>query len=144
MSRPRVLVVDDDAFIRRPLQLLLERSGFEADTAREADEALDKARAHPPDLICLDIMMPGRDGYSVCESIRSEEDLKDIPVILLTARGQDSDRERGFRAGATEFISKPYSPKALVQLIRTLLARGSLNDSVDPKVDSQGRSKDAG
>ena len=123
MSRPRILVVDDDAFIRRPLQYLLERAGFEADVAVDGVECMEKVKDSRPDLICLDVMMPNQDGFVTCEAIRREESLKDVPIILLSAKGQESDRARGIELGADDFLSKPYSPTELITKIRALLER---------------------
>src|SRR5262245_38487263 len=122
MTRPRVLVVDDDAFIRRPLQYLLENSGFEADIARDGVECLEKMEERWPDLVCLDVMMPRQDGFMTCKAIRSATSRKRVAIILLSAKGQESDRERGLALGADDFVSKPYSPVDLIARIRAILA----------------------
>jgi DNA-binding response OmpR family regulator len=122
MSRPKVLVVDDDAFIRRPLQYLLEKAGFETDVACDGVECLEKMEERWPDLVCLDLMMPRQDGFATCEAIRNETSRRRVAIILLSAKGQESDRERGLALGADDFISKPYSPSDLIARIRAILA----------------------
>lgn len=116
-----ILVVDDDAFIRRPLQFMLRAEGFDAPTAVDGDEALRRVAERRPDLIVLDVMMPGRDGFEVCRELKSSPDTAAIPVILLSARGREHDRERGVAAGAAAFVTKPYSPSGLLATIRELL-----------------------
>ena len=121
MSGKKILIIDDDAFIRKPLEFILREEGFAAVTAANGDEGLGKVEEERPDLIVLDVMMPGADGFSVCRRVRSDPRFSSIPVILLTAKGQECDRERGMSAGATEFMSKPYSPSELVRRVRELL-----------------------
>lgn len=119
----RILIVDDDAFIRRPLELLLREEGFEPDTAVDGDDCMRKVEARPPDLIFLDLMMPGRDGFAVCDALKRDPRFASIPVILLSARGQEADRRRGRDAGAIDFMTKPYSPSELVRRVRDVLGR---------------------
>jgi DNA-binding response OmpR family regulator len=122
-GRPRVLVVDDDAFIRRPLEFILRNEGFEPLTAVDGNECLERLAETRPDLIILDVMMPGRDGFDVCKTIKQEARYAEIPIILLSARGQEHDRERGLCLGAAEFMTKPYSPSELVRRVRELLSQ---------------------
>jgi two-component system phosphate regulon response regulator PhoB len=122
-TKPRILVVDDDAFIRRPLESILRNEGFEPLTAVDGPECLERLSEARPDLIILDVMMPGRDGFDVCKTIKQEVEYADIPIILLSARGQEHDRERGLCLGASEFMTKPYSPAQLVRRVRELLER---------------------
>jgi DNA-binding response OmpR family regulator len=112
-----ILIVDDDAFIRRPLEFILQAEGYRAVTAR-----IRKIGEERPDLILLDVMMPGRDGFSVCTAIKNDARHAHIPVILLSARGQDQDRDRGLAAGALGFMTKPYSPSDLVRRVREILS----------------------
>jgi len=119
----RILVVDDDAFIRRPLELLLREEGFAPAIAADGEECLRRVEAEPPDLIVLDVMMPGRDGFSVCGALKSDPRFAAIPVILLSARGMESDRQRGLDLGAAAFVTKPYSPSDLLRRVRELLSR---------------------
>ncbi|HKQ61707.1 MAG TPA: response regulator [Candidatus Polarisedimenticolaceae bacterium] len=122
MNRVRtILVVDDDAFIRRPLQLILDAEGFQAETAVDGEDCLRRAADHPFDLIILDVMMPGRDGFDVCRALKRDPQTRAIPVILLSARGQEHDRERGLALGAIDFMTKPYSPSDLLRRLREIL-----------------------
>jgi DNA-binding response OmpR family regulator len=117
----KILIIDDDAFIRRPLEFILREEGFAPVTAVDGEDGLAKLAGERPDLIVLDVMMPGIDGFTVCRRVRTDPRFASIPVILLTAKGQESDRERGLAAGATEFMSKPYSPSELVRRVREIL-----------------------
>jgi two-component system, OmpR family, alkaline phosphatase synthesis response regulator PhoP len=110
MTSVEVLVVDDEAYIRRTLSYLLRKSGYDVETAQDGAEAIEKARALTPKLIFLDIMMPKKDGYKVCQDLRSDESLKETYVVLLSAKGQSIDYEHGLKQGADEFLTKPYSP----------------------------------
>jgi two-component system alkaline phosphatase synthesis response regulator PhoP len=121
MSAKRILIVDDDAFIRRPLEVLLKREGFETDVAGDGGACLDAMERHLPDLVCLDIMMPVLDGFSTCEEIRKRAHLARTPVIFLSAKGQDGDLARAAALGANGFFSKPYSPTELVSKIKEAL-----------------------
>jgi len=118
---PTVLVVDDDAFIRRPLELILRAEGFEALTAVDGDDCLDRVERADPDLIILDVMMPGRDGFEVCRLLKQDPRHCAIPIILLSARGRPRDRDRGLALGAADYVTKPYSPTDLVRKVRELI-----------------------
>ena len=120
-SAKRILIVDDDAFIRRPLEFILREEGFEPYTASDGEECLLRVADLRPDLIFLDVMMPGCDGFAVCGALKCHPHLRDVPVILLSARGMESDRQRGLDVGATDFMTKPYSPTDLVRRVRELL-----------------------
>jgi DNA-binding response OmpR family regulator len=117
----RVLVADDEPFILRSLSFVLERAGFEVHQARNGDEALERLREARPRVCVLDVMMPRRSGYEVCEVIKGDPDLRDTYVMLLTAKGQESARARGLQAGADEFMTKPFSPSRIVERIREVL-----------------------
>lgn len=121
-SCPVVLVVDDDAFIRRPLEFILREEGFRPMTAVDGDDCLRQIAECRPDLIILDVMMPGRDGFDVCRQLKGEASFASIPIILLSARGREHDRERGLSLGAAEFMTKPYSPSDLLRCVRELLS----------------------
>jgi DNA-binding response OmpR family regulator len=121
-TRPRILVVDDDAFIRRPLEFILGQEGFEPYTAVDGDQCLARIGELRPDLIILDVMMPGTDGFQVCKALKKDARYAAIPIILLSARGQEHDRERGLCLGAAEFMTKPYAPSELIGRVREILA----------------------
>lgn len=122
MRSRKILIVDDDAFIRRPLRYILDAEGYRTDTAVDGEECLSKVAEDLPDLIFLDIMMPGRDGFSVCSALKRDPLTARIPVVLLSAKGQEDDRSRGLDAGAADFMSKPYSPSELVRRVREIFS----------------------
>ncbi len=117
---PNVLVVDDDADVRMLLTMYLALDGFHAEEAADAAEALDAIRRHRPDMVLLDVMMPGRDGLDLLAELRRAGD---IPVIMVTARGEEADRVMGLRLGADDYIVKPFSPAELVARITAVLRR---------------------
>jgi two-component system, OmpR family, phosphate regulon response regulator OmpR len=117
-----VLVVDDDARLRALLSRYLAEHGFRVTTAETAEDARDKLRFVNPDLLILDVMMPGESGLTLTESLRRDHP-SDIPVLLLTARGAPEDRIAGFEAGADDYLGKPFDPRELVLRIRAMLRR---------------------
>lgn len=117
-----VLVVDDEPFILRSLAFVLERAGFLVKQARNGDEALEVLRDVRPRLAILDVMMPKRNGFEVCEIVKGDPDLRGTYVILLTAKGQESARDRGLAAGADEYMTKPFSPSRIVERVTEVLA----------------------
>jgi DNA-binding response OmpR family regulator len=120
----RVLVVDDDPVILELLVLNLELEGHEAITATDGRQALALARDAAPDLLLLDIMMPELDGFAVCRELRADPGTAELPVVLLSARAQESDLVRGTAAGADAYVTKPFDPFELVRLLeRTAAAR---------------------
>ncbi len=122
-AQKRILIVDDDAFIRRPLEFILREEGYHAATAGNAEEGLRAIEACLPDLILLDVMMPGKDGLTWCAELKGDPRYAGIPIVLLSARGQNLDRERGLALGASDFMSKPYSPIELKRRVVELLGR---------------------
>jgi len=112
-----VLVVDDEPFILRSLSFVLERAGFVVRQARNGDEALEALRDARPRVAILDVMMPKRSGFEVCEIVKGDPDLRGTYVILLTAKGQESARDRGVAAGADEYMTKPFSPSRIVERV---------------------------
>lgn len=119
-----VLVVDDEPFILRSLSFVLERAGFNVVQARNGDEALTVLRDARPRLAILDVMMPKRNGFEVCEVVKGDPDLRDTYVILLTAKGHESARDLGIRSGADEYMTKPFSPSRIVERVAEVLGRG--------------------
>ncbi len=121
-----ILVVDDDARLRSLLQRYLAEHGFRVSTAETAADARDRLRFLQPDLLVLDVMMPGESGLDLTESLRSERNTNGrlpLPVLLLTARGAPEDRIAGFEAGADDYLGKPFDPRELVLRIRAMLRR---------------------
>jgi DNA-binding response OmpR family regulator len=119
--RPLVLVADDDPDILALVRFRLERDGYEVLSAPDGETALDLALARPPDLAVLDVMMPRLDGYEVTRRLREHGPTTTIPIILLTARVQEPDLERGFEAGADDYFTKPFSPQALGERVQAAL-----------------------
>lgn len=119
---PRILVIDDDANVSEVVSLYLTREGFSVEVVGDGRVALDRALADPPDLVVLDLMLPGIDGLEVCRRLRA---LAPVPVIMLTARSDESDRVIGLELGADDYITKPFSPKELVARVRAVLRRAS-------------------
>ena len=108
MSKLRILVVDDDAWILRMVTTVLEKRGYEVETACDGEEAFEKAVASPPNLLITDVMMPNMDGWSLVKALRGRPDFAFVPVIFLTALTSDDDRIRGFRLGADDYLPKPF------------------------------------
>ena len=121
MSNKRILLVDDEPHLIRSLAFVLGKEGYEIATASNCDEALEKARQNKPDLMFLDVMMPRKNGYDVCREIKGSPDLKDIYIIMLSARGQDAAIRQGLECGADEFLTKPFSPLAVLAKVKELL-----------------------
>jgi DNA-binding response OmpR family regulator len=121
MSDKKILVVDDEPHLVRSLTFILEKAGYNVSSASNGEEALSKILQSKPNLIFLDVMMPKKNGYEVCEEIKKSSELKDIYVIILTAKGQETDREQGLKAGADEFITKPFSPLEIVARVKKIL-----------------------
>jgi DNA-binding response OmpR family regulator len=119
--RPLVLVADDDPDILALVRFRLERDGYEVLSAPDGETALDLALARTPDLAILDVMMPRLDGYELTRRLREHGPTTGIPIILLTARVQEPDLERGFEAGADDYVTKPFSPQALGARIQAAL-----------------------
>jgi DNA-binding response OmpR family regulator len=117
----RVLVVDDDYSVRRLVALGLELEGYRVDTADNGLAGLRAAHARKPDVIVLDVMMPGRDGFAVLDTIRSSPDIADVPVVLLTARRTREDIRRASDAGADHYLTKPFEFDHLVWQLREML-----------------------
>ena len=122
-ENPLILVADDEDDVRELVGMNLRRAGFETVEAADGLETLRTTRQRHPDAIILDVMMPGRDGFRVCEEIRKDDSLKDIPVIMLTAKGMAEDRIAGLERGADDYVSKPFSPKELVLRVQAVLRR---------------------
>jgi two-component system phosphate regulon response regulator PhoB len=133
MSREHVLIVEDEEEIQELVAYNLSREGFRTSIAGSGEDALKKVRAERFDLVVLDLMLPGMDGLDVCRTLKKEEKTMAIPVIMLTAKGEESDIVTGLELGADDYIVKPFSPKILVARIKTVLRR----KSAEPIDDSQ-------
>jgi PleD family two-component response regulator len=116
-----ILVVDDEPHIRRILQFLLDQHGYKVLSAGQGQEAISLARSYAPDLILLDIMMPHMDGFEVCRHLRADYRTSQIPIIMVTAKGEMTDRVRGLEGGANDYLTKPYDNKELLARVRATL-----------------------
>jgi len=116
-----ILIVDDEPNIVVPLQFLMEKNGYQALVAQSGEEALEAVSKYSPDLVLLDIMLPGIDGFEVCEIVKLNPEWKHIKIIFLTAKGRDVDIAKGMVLGADEYIAKPFSNKQIVESVKRLL-----------------------
>jgi len=128
MSR-RVLIVDDEPNIVTSLEFLMRGDGYEVLVARNGEEALQLAESFRPDIVVLDVMMPQRSGFEVCQKIRENPVLGDVKIVMLTAKGRDVEKEKGLYLGANAYITKPFSTKELMNTVRGLLPRSERGDS---------------
>jgi DNA-binding response OmpR family regulator len=122
MAARKILVVDDEPFICRSLTFVLKKENYEVFEARNGEEGLAAIRLHKPDLVFLDVMMPKINGFEVTERVRQDPELAGTRIVLLTAKGQESDREVGKNAGADDYMTKPFSPTKILERVRQMLA----------------------
>ncbi len=120
---PRILVAEDDADIAGLVRHSLEKAAFEVDVTDTGRDVVARLRAAPADLVVLDVMLPGLDGLSICRALRADPTTAAIPIIMLTARAEESDRIAGLELGADDYITKPFSPREVVARVRALLRR---------------------
>ncbi len=121
----RVLVVDDEPNILLSLEFLMQQAGFDVVTADDGETALQRVATDSPDLILLDISLPGLSGFQVLEQLRSQPEHARLPIIMLTAHGREVEREKGLALGADDYVTKPFSTRLLVEKVQALLAEGS-------------------
>ncbi|MBT99420.1 MAG: two-component system response regulator [Dehalococcoidia bacterium] len=121
MRGNKILVVDDEPNIVRSLAFVFNKEGYQVSIAENGEEAMEMIRGSKPDILILDVMMPHKNGYDVCQEIKSDPGLKDIHVLMLTAKGQKGDREAALARGADEYISKPFSPIQVLDRVKELL-----------------------
>lgn len=130
-----ILIIDDDADLAKIVQINLEREGFKTVIASSGVEGLQKAYSSQPDLVILDIMMPGMDGWTTCRRLR---EISDVPIIMLTARGMESDIVKGLELGSDDYIVKPFGTKELLARIHALLRRADSSATKRPPIFSDG------
>lgn len=118
-----ILVIDDDSIVAKSVELSLRHDGFQVSVANSGVDGLRLARRENPDLILLDILMPGMDGYKVCRELRMDPLLGEVPVLFLTAKGKDEDKIEGFRAGADDYLTKPFNIDELILRVKAILRR---------------------
>ncbi|NLA11209.1 MAG: response regulator transcription factor [Firmicutes bacterium] len=121
-GKTKVLLVDDEKTLVKALKFNLEKEGFQVEEAFDGEEALEKALRNRPDIIILDLMLPGLDGFEVCREIRKKEE---IPIIMLTAKGEDFDKVLGLELGADDYMTKPFNPRELVARMKAILRRSA-------------------
>ena len=117
----RILIADDDPVILRLIQVNLELEGYQVLTANNGEEALAQALAEHPDLVILDIMMPRLDGYQTCERLKESDDTRDIPVVFLSAKAQQTDIDKGRSYGVQDYLTKPFDPSELLDVVERLV-----------------------
>jgi two-component system alkaline phosphatase synthesis response regulator PhoP len=118
----KILVAEDEKDIRELVSFSLKYSGFEVFTAVDGQEALEKALEIKPDVIMMDVRMPRMTGYEACAKMKEIDELKDVPVIILSAKGQDSEIQAGLNAGAYEYILKPFAPDELIEKVKKIVS----------------------
>jgi DNA-binding response OmpR family regulator len=117
-----VLIVDDAPNIVLSLEFLMKKEGYDVRSVSNGEEAMEAITEKVPDLVVLDVMMPRKDGYEVCQELRAKTDWNDIKIIMLTAKGRDVEREKGLALGANDYVTKPFATQELVRKVKTLLA----------------------
>jgi two-component system phosphate regulon response regulator PhoB len=123
MPQPRILIIEDERALTKVLAYNLQREGYEVTVSHDGKEGLQKAQTHPPDLIILDLMLPSLDGLEVCRELRAGEYTRTIPILMLTAKAEETDQVVGFTLGADDYVTKPFSVKVLLQRIKALQRR---------------------
>jgi len=126
----KILIVEDEKDIVKMLDYNLKKEGYKTLVAHDGEDALDMAKTKLPDLILLDLMLPGVDGLEVCKQLKLERKTASIPVIMLTAKTQESDKVVGLELGADDYVTKPFSPRELIARIKAVLRRGKENDKL--------------
>jgi phosphate regulon transcriptional regulator PhoB len=123
MSKEKILMVEDEKDIAKMLEYNLQKEGFKTFVARDGEDALDATRREHPDLILLDLMLPGMDGLEVCKTLKADTKTAYVPIIMLTAKSQESDKIVGLEIGADDYVTKPFSPRELMARIKAVLRR---------------------
>jgi DNA-binding response OmpR family regulator len=121
MAGKKILVVDDEPNVIRTLTFVLKKEGYDVASAGDGEEALSKVHESKPDLMFLDVMMPKKNGYEVCQELKGDSALNDIHIVILSAKGQEADKEKALMLGANEFLTKPFSPVGVVEKVKALL-----------------------
>ena len=124
MAKEHILVIEDEEDILALVHYNLSKEGYKVATAVSGEEGLKAARANPPDLVLLDLMLPGMDGLDVCRALKKDSSLVNIPVIMMSAKGEEADVVTGLELGADDYVTKPFSPRILISRVRAVLRRG--------------------
>jgi two-component system, OmpR family, alkaline phosphatase synthesis response regulator PhoP len=133
MEKSRILVVDDEKDIRELLEYNLAREGYDVDCVATGEAALDAARSKKPDLVILDLMLPGIDGLEVCRTLKAAAATGSVPIVMLTAKGEEADVVTGLELGADDYVTKPFSPRVLMSRVKAVLRRRAASAAVDDK-----------
>ncbi len=128
---PKILIIDDEAPIREMLSITLQRRGFSCVEAADAVEGVHQIKTEKPDLVLLDLMLPGQSGFNLAEDLKRDPLTRELPIIMLTARESDYDKTKGLNLGADDYVTKPFSPNELVARIKAVLRRVSTIDTAD-------------
>src|SRR4051794_7160460 len=123
MAKPRILIIEDERGLTEVLTYNLQREGYEVVVAHDGQEGLRKAQMQLPDLVLLDLMLPAMDGLEVCRSLRGGERTRNVPILMLTAKAEETDQVVGFSMGADDYVTKPFNVKVLLQRVKALLRR---------------------
>ena len=121
----KILIVEDDPSVLRATSYILEKEGYEVLTAQNGLEGLRKAKQDNPDLLILDVMLPGIDGFEICHSLRAESQTAQLPILMFSAKGQEADKATGLKVGADEYLTKPVDRSVLISKVEALLAAKS-------------------
>jgi two-component system, OmpR family, alkaline phosphatase synthesis response regulator PhoP len=124
MSKENILIIEDEEDLLALVHYNLTKEGYRVTCAASGEEGIKAARANPPDLILLDLMLPGMDGLEVCRTLKRDAGLGQVPVIMMTARGEEADVVAGLELGADDYVTKPFSPRILISRVRAVLRRG--------------------
>ena len=138
MAREKILVIEDEPDIAEVLQYNLEKEGFDVETARRGDTGFDAVRRDNPDLILLDLMLPGIDGLELTRMLKRDPLTSRLPIVMITARGEEVDRIVGLELGADDYISKPFSPREVVLRVKAVLRRFQQEESVLERIEIGG------
>jgi two-component system, OmpR family, phosphate regulon response regulator PhoB len=138
MTRPKILIIEDERALTQVLTYNLQREGYETLVAHDGQEGLRKAQTHLPDLVLLDLMLPVVDGLEVCRQLRSGEQTRKIPIVMLTAKGEETDQVVGFSLGADDYVTKPFSVKVLLQRIKAIQRRFQGEEEPEDIIDHLG------
>jgi two-component system, OmpR family, phosphate regulon response regulator PhoB len=138
VSKPRILLIEDERDLCDVLSYNLQREGYDTLVAHDGQEGLRKAQMQLPDLVILDLMLPRLDGLEVCRQMRAGKQTRAIPIIMLTAKGEETDQVVGFSVGADDYVVKPFSPKVLLQRIRALQRRADANNAPQDVIEHLG------
>jgi two-component system phosphate regulon response regulator PhoB len=131
MPKPKILVIEDDRALAKVLEYNLLQSGYEVILSSDGQDGLHQARSTSPSLILLDLMIPVMDGLEVCKRLRASQETRDLPIIMLTAKSEETDQVVGYNVGADDYVTKPFSVKVLMERIKSLLRRDQLRQTAE-------------